>query len=330
MELDCGPMNSPDSPPKLLDNNDPDRDLGFGSVVSRESRQRLLNRDGTFNVRREGMRPFASLSAYHAMLNLSWPKFLGLVVISFLALNCLFAGAYLACGPSAIQGVSASDMGGTEFLRAFFFSVETFATIGYGHVSPVGLAANLVVTVESLFGLLGFALATGLLFARFSRPTAKIVFSEKALIAPYHGGTAFEFRIVNSRSSQLIEVECKVLFSRFPSHDGERRFFALALERPKVTFFPLSWTIVHAIDSTSPLSGLTQQDLVSGNAEFLVLLTGFDETFSQTVHARSSYKPAELVWGATFKNMFNPLTPEGVVSIDIKLLHEYQKVPLPS
>ncbi len=323
-------MTTLDRQPKLLDNDDPDRDLGFGSVVARESRQRLLNRDGTFNVRREGMRPFASLSLYHAMLNLSWPRFLGLVVATFLAVNAAFAGAYLACGPSAIRGVTAEEMGGTEFLRAFFFSVQTFATIGYGHVSPVGLAANLVVTVESLFGLLGFALATGLLFARFSRPTAKIVFSQNAIVAPYHGGTAFEFRIVNSRSSQLIEVECKVLFSRRPGRDGERKFFALALERPKVTFFPLSWTIVHAIDANSPLSGLTLQDLRAGNAEFLVLLTGFDETFSQTVHARSSYKPDEIVWGASFKNMFNPATADGVVSIDINLLHEYQEVALPS
>ena len=149
------------------------------------------------------------------MLNLSWPKFLGLVVISFLALNCLFAGAYLACGPSAIQGVSASDMGSTEFLRAFFFSVETFATIGYD-VSPVGLAANLVVTVESLVGLLGFALATGILFARFSRPTAKIVFSEKALIAPYrrHGVQVPHRQL--AQQPALIEVECKVLFSPLP------------------------------------------------------------------------------------------------------------------
>ncbi len=306
-----------------------DRDLGFGTVVARESRQRLLNRDGSFNVRRDGMRPLASLSVYHHLLTISWPWFLGLVAVTFLAINAVFGLAYLACGPAALHGAPASDMGGSEFLRAFFFSVQTFATIGYGHVSPAGLAANLLVTVESLAGLLIFALATGLLFARFSRPTARIVFSERALIAPFQGGAAFEFRIVNSRSSQLLEVECEVLFTQLAGKITMRQFVPLALERRKVTFFPLSWTIVHPIDARSPLAGLTYQDLVASNAEFLVVLTGFDETFSQTVHARSSYKPEEIVWGAAFKNMYKPRDAQGTLAIDVGLLHAYERVPLP-
>jgi inward rectifier potassium channel len=170
-------MATLDPTPRLRDSSELDRDLGFGSVVARESRQRLLNRDGTFNVRRDGMPPLASLSLYHHLLTIPWPKFLGLVGLTFLALNTVFGLAYLACGPDALHGAQASEMGGSEFLRAFFFSVQTFATIGYGHISPAGLAANLLVTVEALAGLLIFALATGLLFARFSRPTAKIVFS---------------------------------------------------------------------------------------------------------------------------------------------------------
>jgi inward rectifier potassium channel len=313
-----------------VDAEDINRDLGFGAVVARESRKRLLNRDGSFNVRRDGMKPLASLSLYHYLLTVSWPRFMGLVVAGYLVINTGFGLAYLACGPAALRGATVGEMGGNAFLRAFFFSVETFATIGYGHIFPAGFAANVVVTVESLVGLLGFALATGLLFARFSRPTARIVFSERALIAPYSSGTAFEFRIVNSRSNQLIEVECQVLFTRVPRQDGIRHFAPLALERRKVTFFPLAWTIVHPIDRSSPLFGLTHADLTASNAEFLVLLTGFDETFSQTVHTRSSYKPEELVWGASFKNMFNAPTPEGRISIDIGRLHDYERVPLPS
>jgi inward rectifier potassium channel len=316
-------------PARPMSEEDINRDLGFGSVVARESRQRLLNRDGSFNVRRTGMKPLASLSLYHSMLTISWPKFLALVVTSFLVLNAGFGLAYLACGPEALRGAPAAEMGGSEFLRAFFFSVQTFATIGYGHISPAGLAANVLVTAEALIGLLLFALATGLLFARFSRPTAKIVFSECALIAPYGDGTAFEFRIVNSRSNQLIEVECQVLFTRFTGKIGTRHFTPLALERRKVTFFPLAWTIVHPIDASSPMAGLGHDDLVAGNAEFLVLLTGFDETFSQTVHTRSSYKPEEVVWGATFKNMYNP-PRDGALSVDIGRLHAYQRVPLPA
>ena len=313
---------------RVSEAEDINRDLGFGSVVARDSRQRLLNRDGSFNVRRDGMKPFASLSLYHHMLTLPWSKFLALVVTVFLAVNVVFGLAFLACGPEALHGAPAADMGGNEFMRAFFFSVQTFATIGYGHISPAGLAANLLVTVEALTGLLVFALATGLLFARFSRPTAKIVFSEHALVAPYQGSTAFEFRIVNSRTSQLIEVECQLLFTQF--HDDRmRRFVPLELERRKVTFFPLSWTIVHVIDASSPLFGLSYDDLLANNAEFLVLLTGFDETFSQTVHTRSSYTPREIVWGGAFKNIYKPLDATGTLSIDVGLLDDYEQVTLP-
>ena len=306
---------------RVADADDINRDLGFGSVVSRESRQRLLNRDGSFNVRRDGMKPFASLSLYHHLLTIPWSHFLGLVIAAFLTVNVVFGLAFLACGPGALHGAPAADMGGNDFLRAFFFSVQTFATIGYGHISPAGLAANVLVTVEAL---------TGLLFARFSRPTAQIVFSERALIAPYQGSTAFEFRIVNSRTSQLIEVECQLLFTQFPEDRTMRRFVPLALERRKVTFFPLSWTIVHAIDANSPLFGLTHDDLVANNAEFLVLLTGFDETFSQTVHTRSSYKPQEIVWGAAFKNIYKPLDASGTLRIDVGLLNDYERKALPA
>src|SRR5262249_12242952 len=139
---------------KAMAREELDRDLGFGTVVARESRLRLLNRNGSFNVKREGLPPLASLSLYHDLLTISWPHFLGLVVVAFLAVNALFALGYLACGPDALHGAPAADMGGSEFLRAFFFSVQTFATIGYGHVSPAGLAANLLVTAESLIGLL--------------------------------------------------------------------------------------------------------------------------------------------------------------------------------
>lgn len=306
---------------------DPNRDLGFGSVVARESRRRLLNRDGSFNVRRDGLDFFASLSLYHKLLTISWPHFLALVGLLYLAFNTLFAFGFLACGPGAIMGPPASSMGGNEFLRAFFFSVQTFATIGYGHLSPAGLASNVLVTAESLFGLLGFALATGLLFARFSRPTAKIVFSKNAIIAPYQGRTAFEFRMVNTRSSQLVEIETTVTFSWF--RDGAKRyrdFQPLRLERPKVHFFPLSLTVVHPIDESSPLFGMTRETLLASEGEFLILVTGFDETFSQMVHARSSYRAEEVVWGVKFANLFNPISESGIVSIDVGRLDATEPV----
>ena len=302
----------------------PPEDLGFGSVVARESRRRFLNRDGTFNVRREGLRFWESLSVYHYLLTISWTKFLGYIIAGYVVVNAIFAEIYVLCGPGAL-------VNGDGFAESFFFSVHTLATIGYGTISPATMAANVVVTIESLIGLLGFAVVYGFVFARFARPTASIRFSERAIIAPYRGGRAFMFRIVNQRSSQLVNLEVSILLSR-RKRDGatghEREFLALPLERESVVFFPLSWTIVHPIDDQSPLGDWTGEDLTECDAEFLILLNGFDETFSQTVHARSSYKASEIVWGARFRNMFNPLDEEGVISVDIRKLDEIEPVNL--
>ncbi len=204
-------------------------------------------------------------------------------------------------------------------------------------MGPAGLAANLVVTVEALVGLLWLALATGLLFARFSRPTARILFSRRAVVAPYRGGTAFEFRIANARSSQLIEVEAKVLFARFEDGGGGgagggrparavRRFYPLELERASVVFFPLAWTIVHPVTETSPLRGLTSEDLRASDAEFLVLLSGVEEAFAQRVHARSSYKWDEIVWGARFSDILHHPTGREPIAIDVGRLDSIEPV----
>src|ERR1051325_6326261 len=275
---------------------DPNLDLGFGAVVSRESRGRLLNRDGTFNARRDGLGLWRSLSAYHFLLTLSWPRFLAAVTGLYVVINALFAVAYLACGDQALSGM-ASEGWPHRFSSAFFFSVDTLATIGYGNIVPMTLAANLLVTFEALIGLLGFALITGIFFARFSRPTVQIVFSKSAIIAPYRDRTAFMFRIVNQRTNEIVELAAKVMLTkrRDGATGGERDYFPLKLERERVVFFPLSWTVVHPIDETSPLWGLGPDDLVRADAEFLILLNGFDETFSQNVHTRSSYLAEEVV-----------------------------------
>jgi inward rectifier potassium channel len=303
------------------------RDLGFGSVIARE-RIRLLNRDGSFNVKRRGMYFWESLSLYHWLLTMPWWTF-GLTVISFYALsNVVFAALYIwVGGPSPFRGTIDSRIG-DGFLQAFFFSVQTFSTIGFGNITPAGVAANVIVSFESLAGLLSFALITGLLFARFSRPTAKIIFSKWAIVAPYRGTKAFEFRITNGRSNQLIEVEAKVIFSRFENVDGAslRRFYPLKLERDKVAFFPLSWTVVHPIDKNSPLFGTTNDQMLSSSGEFLVLLTGIDETFSQTVHSRSSYTADEVIWGVKFSNIFDPLSEDKTLAIDMARFHAIEKL----
>jgi inward rectifier potassium channel len=303
------------------------RDLGFGSVVARESRQRLLNRDGSFNVLRSGLGVLASLSPYHALLTMSWRRFFGLTAFFYFGANMIFAVAYLLCGPGALSVPESASIE-SHFLRAFFFSIHTLATIGYGTISPVGLAANTIVSIESFIGLFGLALCTSLLFARFSRPTARILFSDRAVIAPYRGMTAFEFRIANVRRNQIIELEAKVLFARFEEVDGRqlRRFYPLKLERDRVVFFPLSWTIVSPIDETSPFYGMSPEDLRKTRGEFLVLLTGFDETFSQTVHARSSYLAEEVVWNARFADIFNRPADDRLLTIDVRKLHSIELI----
>jgi inward rectifier potassium channel len=311
------------TPPKP--GEDPDRDLGFGGRVAQETRQRFLNRDGSFNVERHGLPFFRSLTLYHAVLNVSWPAYFLIAAGGYLATNLVFALGYLACGPGALRGGEAVTAG-DRFLEAFFFSVHTLATIGYGHISPAGLTANLLVTLEALVGLLGFALATGLLFARVSRPTTRILFSRQAVVAPYQGGSALMFRIVNERSSQLIEVAATVSLAWFERREGVlvRRFHELALERKRVVFFPLHWVIVHPIDERSPLFGVTPERFAAADPEVLILLTAVDETFSQTVHARSSYKADEVVWGGRFKDMFASST-SGRVAIDLARLHEIER-----
>jgi inward rectifier potassium channel len=303
--------------------DDPNLDLGFGSVVARESRKRLLNRDGTFNVRREGLGYWEALSAYHYFITISWPKFLGYVAGAYVVLNALFAAAFVACGAGALTGFS--NEGAMErFTRAFFFSVHTLATIGYGNIVPVTFAANLMVALESLVGLLGFSIIAGIMFARFARPRAEIAFSKIAVVAPYRGKTALMFRIVNKKRNEIVEMEAKVLLARRKRGGDatDREFIPLKLERERVVFFPLAWTIVHPIDDTSPLNSCSPNDLRALDAELLILLNGFDETFSQTVHTRSSYKVDEIVWGAKFRNMFNPLDSDGTISVDIRKLHE--------
>jgi len=297
------------------------KDLGFGSVVGGANEKRLLNRDGSFNSRRLGLPFFSSLSLYHNLITISWPRFFGLIVTGYLGTNMLFALLYIAFGPDSLAGIAPSTVGG-GFWRAFFFSVETLATIGYGNVSPNGLGPHFVMTLESLVGLMSFALVTGILFARFSRPTAAVMFSSKAVVAPYRGITAFMFRTTNARSNQLVELEAKVLFSYI---DGSaRKYYQLTLERTRVVFFPLSWTIVHPIDEKSPMWGMTHEEFTRREAEFMILVTGIDETFSQSVHARSSYKAEEIHFGHRFVNIYNPTDDEGTVSIDVRKLSDIE------
>ena len=306
--------------------SDVNQDLGFGGRVARESRKRFLNRDGSFNVERKGLSFFRSLNLYHLVLTVSWARFYLFFASGYFLVNLVFAALYYLCGEGALEG-STARMPVERFEEGFFFSVQTLATIGYGRLSPHGHAANILVALEALFGLGGFALVTGLLFARFSRPEARLLFSEQAVVAPFRGATGLMFRIANARTSQLLEVQATVTLTRLETVAGQRtrRFYELPLERKKVLFFPLHWVVVHPIDAESPLFGVEGKDLASSDAEVLVYLTAFDETFSQNVHARSSYKFYEVVVGARFADMFER-RDDGAPAIDLRRLSVIEPV----
>jgi inward rectifier potassium channel len=303
------------------------QDLGLGGTLSERSRARLLNRDGTFNVRRNDLSAFHPYNAYHSLLSLSIPRLLGLIAAGYLVTNLLFAGLYWLAGPNALLGASGSPV--TRFQDCFFFSVQTVATIGYGRLVPHTGLANLLVAIEALIGLLGFALLSALLFARFTRPTAKISFSRNAIIAPYRNGWALMFRLVNLRNDDLTDVHVVVSFARWLNERGtrRRRFDQLTLERESIIFMPLHWVIVHPILEDSPMHGFSEASLADSDPEVFCLVSGDDETFAQRVHAKASYDKRDIVWGARFRDMYLPDADK--VAIDLTRLHDFERVNAP-
>jgi len=266
---------------------------------------RVIARDGSLNIERRGGSRH-DFHAYLMLINMSWPRFFTVVVGSYFLVNTLFALIYHALGPDQLQG----GVGNTEldrFLTEFFFSAHTLTTVGYGSIAPRTTWANVVAVIESMAGVLGFAVATGLLFGRVSRPSAKIGFSETMVVAPYQEGTSLQFRVANRRPNDLMEVQAQILLMTVEPGNGQqvRKYQQLKLERPSVLFLALTWTIVHPIDAESPLYGLSGEDLKQKQAEFLILLKAFDDTFSQTVFARYSYRHDEVQWGKRFAPAFS-------------------------
>ena len=279
--------------------NKPSFDPGFTEQYRGEL-QRIIDRRGQFNVRRRGA-TWRDIHHYLFMVNASWPVFSAIIFAGFMIANVVFAFIYLRIGVEHLRGAENARAWG-QFLSAFFFSAQTFTTVGYGSISPEGFAANLVAALQALLGLMAFAIATGLLFGRFSRPVARLAFSEQMVVAPYQGGQSLQFRLANRRNNNLMEIEARVLLMTVEESDRGllRKYKPLTLERAAVQFLPLTWTVVHPIDEASPLRGVTAADLARMQAEFLILIKAFDDTFFQTVHVRHSYRHQEVVWGARF------------------------------
>ena len=218
--------------------------------------------------------------------------------MAYLVLNLLFTGVYLLVGLEGLAGLQ----GENDALDAFFFSSQTLTTVGYGALHPTGKAIGIISSFESFFGLLGFAVSTGLLYGRFSKPKSKMMFSKNALISPYQEITGMMSRVANPTNSQLINVEAKMIFSQVLSENGKmnRKFYPLELEINQISLFVTSWTIVHPISEDSPLFQLTQKHLMERNAEIVLMLSAYDESYNQEVHVRSSYKYNEMIVNAKF------------------------------
>jgi inward rectifier potassium channel len=305
-----------------------DKELGFGSKTSTQ-KSRLIKQDGSFNIHRIEQSRWNSISIYHALITMSWSRFNLIVFIYFLIINLFFATCYYFVGVDGLNGInSVSEF--DKYIEAFFFSTQTFSTVGFGRISPANHLTSGIAAIESLVGLLGFALATGILYGRFSRPKARIVYSKNALIAPFKNGTAFQFRIANKmRNSQITDMEARITLAKFEDENGVkvRRFLPLELELKKIVFFPMSWTINHPIDENSPLFGMTEKDLKEANVEFLILLNGCDDGFSQTVITRHSYTFEEIVYGAKFISVFGT-NANGQTAQDLTKISDYELISL--
>lgn len=279
---------------------------------------RFLARGGGTDVVRSGVAPRRLHDLYHSALNAPWWVLLASFAGFYAVVNALFALAYVAGGDDIANARAGS------FVDAFFFSVQTMATIGYGALAPRTFYANVLVAIEAFLGVLSFALATGLFFAKFSRPTARVLFSRVAVVAPRDGVRSLMLRMANERANQIFEAQVHLALARTETTlEGEhvRRFYDLELVRTRTPLFVLTWTVIHPIDERSPLFGATPESLREAEGEIIVSVMGVDETFSQTIHARYSYVADEIAWDARFADIMSRL-PDGRRLVDYTRFHD--------
>lgn len=299
-------------------------DSGFGTSLS----GRFLNRDGTANVQKKGVGILNRFSWYHTMLNLSPLRFISYLVLGYIIINLVFALIYYAIGVNHLTGIDHKNSL-NEFIDVFFFSSQTFTTVGYGRIAPVGFLASLVATFEAFLGLLCFAIATGLFYGRFSRPRAFLKFSDTALIAPYQDVTAIMFRFAPYKNNSLTDALVRV--SAAIETDEERnlsRFYDLKLELSKVNALSLNWTIVHKIDEDSPFFGFTEEDFKTTDIELIVHVSAFDEVFSNNVVQRTSYISSEIVYGGKFKKMYYDAPDKQSTILNLDMINNFDHVEL--
>ena len=311
---------------QVFNKNKENLELGFGTKVYKRS-VRFLSRDGKINVNRSGLGRMNNLDIYNWLISASLIKLLTVILLTYIAINLVFGLVYYLIGASHFGGLDYNgDSEFQRFLGLFFFSAQTITTLGYGHVYPIGNSASIAAAVESLLGLLSFAMATGVLYGRFSKPNAHILYSNNLLIAPYKEGVALMFRVVNKKQYELIEVEAGVTLAITNPETQKRDFVNLKLELNRVNFMPLSWTLVHAIDENSPVFGLSLADLEARDAEIIILIKAINDTYSQTVYSRASYKAEDMVDRAKFRPLRQDVDRSGKLRILVTGIHEYEMV----
>lgn len=298
-------------------------DTGFGTSADTQG-GRFINKDGSYNVEKKGLPFYQRVSFFYKMLTMPVMKFAVLLALFFITINFGFTVLYIALSDSEFTGVLP---GGAvhHFFELYFFSVQTFTTVGYGRINPDGYIAGAIASIEAIIGLSSFALMTGILYGRFSRPRAYLQFSKHALIAPYHEITGLMFRFVSYKENHnLTNVEVVVTFGITDPETKQFNFYRLPLERDRIDSLPMNWTVVHPINEDSPLYGFTEDDLKGTDAEVYVLVRGFDDVFSNTVLQRTSYRYNEIVFNAKFEKMFYENEDDTSTIVEVNKLHNYK------
>lgn len=283
-----------------------DKNSGFGTNANSYG-GRFVNKNGTPNIEKRGMNILRRISWYHTMIDMPNWKFMLILFSFYIAINFAFAVIYYAIGIEHLDGIAPTQSTLIQFGQAYFFSAQTFTTVGYGHISPSGFLTSALSAAEALIGLLSFAIATGLFFGRFSKPTAFLKFSHNALISPYGEGKGLMIRLVPFKNTNFTDAKAKVTLGMSMEENGERtnKFYTLDLELDSINALSLSWTLVHPITENSPLYNFTEEDFKKIHGEILVFITTFDDMYSNTVAARTSYTFSEVIYGAKFVTMYN-------------------------
>lgn len=296
-------------------------DIGFDNKLEMNSR-RTINPDGTFNIKRKTSF-FSDFHLYQWAITCKWSTYWLVVLTIYVSVNFLFASLYYFIGPEHIVGMDGNDS--SKFWQCYFFSLQTFTTVGYGGLHPQGMLTNTVAGLEAFLGLMTFALATGALYGRFSKPEARIRYSPNMLIAPFREGKALMLMLCNDKKGNLVEVEAKMTMSWLePNEEGKliRKFTPLNLDISKISLLSLTWTLVHPIDENSPLKNFSPKDYVNKDVEIFVFISCYDDTFAQTVHTRYAYIGAEVVQNAKFRKAFY-YDEEGFTVLDVQKVGEY-------